>query len=165
MISIDKVCYLERKIRYSLKSCCTLKSRCPQYIAKYLSQLIPINTALEISSHGTRSATMCICTHALYMHINGFIVEPVYMCAYQSLQTLLLKCSHPQIIVASNRALKYSLARNNIMVNRPFCVLNFNLSSQLMEAGGKKAHAPVPPKFVQCVGKGVGTGDTVPYQI
>ena len=44
----------------------------------YFRQLIPINTALEISLHGMGSTTIHVSARALYMHTTRFITEAVY---------------------------------------------------------------------------------------
>ena len=82
----------------SLKSRHTSKSCCPQNVAAYFSQVIPINAALEISRHGKGSTTIYVCERALYVHTGRFIIEAAYTHA----------CQHrPQnlIVTTSNRAL------------------------------------------------------------
>ena len=44
----------------------------------YFRQLIPINTALEISLHGTGSRTIHVSACALEMHTTRLIIEAVY---------------------------------------------------------------------------------------
>ena len=49
----------------------------PSNVATDFSQLIPINTTLKISTHGTYgSTTIYVCTHTLYVHT---IIEAVYV--------------------------------------------------------------------------------------